>query len=186
MQRAIGLPNTHHASLTRKLAIAFAASLLLAASAQIQVPLYPVPMTLQTLALGFIGMYLGPRWAVAAVALYLAEGLAGMPVFAGFKFGPAALMGPTGGFLFGFIPGVLAIGLLHRRGGNTVISAALALLVGHAVVFAVGVPWLAATIGWPAAVSAGLMPFIPGAIVKVAIGTAAAAMLSGRTGSSPR
>ena len=81
------------------LAVALAGSLLLAVSAKVQVPFYPVPLTLQTLVVLLLGAALGARLAVASVALYLIEGLAGLPVFAGAVAGPVYMAGPTGGFL---------------------------------------------------------------------------------------
>ncbi|MCK8785963.1 biotin transporter BioY [Roseomonas sp. NAR14] len=153
--------------------LALGGSLAVAASAQIQVPLHPVPMTLQSLVVLLVGAAYGWRLGGATLALYLAEGLAGLPVFAGFNAGPAALLGPTGGFLLGFVPAAALAGWLAERGwARGLAGSAAMLLLGHAVIFAAGIAWLATLVGLPTAVAAGLLPFLPGTAVKVALGTA--------------
>src|SRR4051794_39821492 len=104
------------ASALRPALLAIGGSLALAASAQILVPIQPVPMTLQSLVVLLIGAAYGWRLGAATVLLYLAEGLCGMPVFAGFRAGPAVLIGPTGGFLLGFVPAAALAGWLAARG----------------------------------------------------------------------
>ena len=99
----------------RGLAFALGGSLLLAVSAKVQVPFYPVPLTLQTLVVLLLGATLGARLAAAAVALYLVEGLAGLPVFAGAVAGPLYMAGPTGGFLVGFLVAAALIGFAADR-----------------------------------------------------------------------
>lgn len=148
-----------------------AGSLLLTLSAKIQVPFYPVPMTMQTLVVIGLGLALGPVRGAAAVALYLAQGAAGLPVFAGTPekgIGLAYMMGPTGGFLFGYLPAALLAGWLAERGWDrNVFSAMAAALLAGAVIYVPGLLWLGSVIGWDKPVLAyGLIPFIPGDIAK--------------------
>ena len=144
----------------------------LAISAKIQVPFWPVPMTMQTLVVLLLGAGLGPRLGALAVLAYLVEGLAGLPVFAGPLAGPAALMGPTAGFLAGFAPAAALTGWLAARGGTrTALRGFATMLAGHAAVFIPGVAWLATLVGWERAVMLGLVPFIAGTLVKSALAT---------------
>lgn len=148
-----------------------AGSLLLTVSAKIQVPFYPVPMTMQTLVVIGLGLALGPMRGAAAVALYFAQGAFGLPVFAGTPekgIGLAYMTGPTGGYLAGYIPATLLAGWLARRGWdrNPFTAMAAALLAG-AVIYVPGLLWLGAVIGWEKPVLAfGLYPFIPADIAK--------------------
>ena len=142
---------------------------LLTASAKVQVPFWPVPMTLQTLAVLLIGASYGARLAAATVAGYLAAGAAGLPVFATGA-GLAYMAGPTGGYLAGFLVAATLVGWLADRGwGRSLLTAAAMLLIGQAAIFALGTGWLAALIGSEKALAAGLMPFIPGEAVKTAL-----------------
>jgi biotin transport system substrate-specific component len=135
-----------------------------ALSARISVPLAPVPVTAQTLAVLLVGALLGPVRGTLSVLTYLLAGIAQLPVFAGGG-GPLYLVGPTGGYLLGFLPAAYVTGTLVRRG-----RIALALLAGDTVIFAVGLAWLAAYVGGARALlAAGLLPFLPGEAVKVAV-----------------
>ncbi len=160
----------------RLLATALAGSLLLALSAKIQVPFWPVPMTMQTLAVLVLGMALGSRLGAATVALYLAEGAAGLPVFAGTPekgIGLAYMMGPTGGYLVGFLLAALVVGWLAERGWDrTIWRAGATMLIGHALCFVPGVAWLAVSFGWATAIKVGLTPFWAATILKTALGLA--------------
>jgi biotin transport system substrate-specific component len=145
-------------------------SLLLAVSAQFKIPLYPVPVTGQTLLVLLIGMAYGPRLGAATVAAYLLQGAVGLPVFAGGSFGLATLFGMTGGYLFGFLAAAFAMGWLAERGmGRTVMSTVLAMFTGNILIYLCGVPWLAAFIGANKAVAAGLLPFLYGDAVKLVV-----------------
>jgi biotin transport system substrate-specific component len=169
-----------------------AASMFLALTARISVPLpfTPVPVTGQTLGVLLTGALYGPRRGAAAVLLYLAEGLAGAPVFAGGRAGLPVLLGPTGGYLAGFVPAAAVAGWLGtprrpvwlRFGG---------ILLATAVVYAVGVPWLAVVTGspMPVAIANGLLPFLPGDTLKAAIAAGVApagALVLERFGLRPR
>lgn len=160
-------------SALRSALLALGGSLAIAASAQIQVPMQPVPMTMQSLVVLMVGAAYGPRLGAATLLLYLAEGICGLPVFAGFRAGPAVLAGPTGGFLLGFLPAAALAGWLAARGwARSLGLSALLFLAGHAVLFAFGVAWLAAHVGADAAIALGLLPFLPGTALKAALGTA--------------
>lgn len=156
---------------TMDVAVVLAGSLLLALSAKFQVPFFPVPMSMQTFVAIGLGLALGPTRGAVAVALYLAQGAAGFPVFAGTPekgIGLAYMMGPTGGFLIGFVLAALVAGWLAKRGfdRNPAMAMVAALLAG-AVIYVPGLLWLGMVIGWDKPVLAfGLYPFIPGDIAK--------------------
>lgn len=154
----------------RRVGFVVAGSLLLALSAQITVPMVPVPMTMQTLALLLIAASFGARRATEATLLYLVEGAMGLPVFAGGASGFQHFGGPTAGFLFGFVISAWLIGTLFDRGwGRNVLLAAAALAIGHLVLFVPGVLWLANFIGVEAAFIKGFALFVPGTIVKTGL-----------------
>ncbi|SDH06611.1 biotin transporter BioY [Roseospirillum parvum] len=167
---------TRAARLGRALLLAFAGSLLLTLSAKVQVPFWPVPMTMQTFAVLVLGMSLGWRLGMATVLLYLAEGALGLPIFAGTPergLGLAYMAGPTGGYLVGF---VLAAGLVGRLGeagwDRGVLTTLAANALGTAVIFGCGFLWLSALIGAESAFTAGVVPFLPGAALKIALAAA--------------
>lgn len=151
-------------------------SVLLMASAKAQVPMWPVPMTMQTFVVLVIGMTYGPRLGTATVMLYLLEGAVGLPVFAGTPekgIGLAYMMGPTGGYLLGFLLAAALMGWLAERGWDRTLPWAVAAMTAGTVLQLVpGVAWLATLIGWDKAIAAGLTPFIVGAIVKIALAAA--------------
>lgn len=156
---------------TMDIAAVLAGSLLLALSAKFQVPFLPVPMSMQTFVAIGLGFALGPVRGALAVALYLAQGAAGFPVFAGtpqMGIGLAYMMGPTGGFLVGFVLATVVAGCLAKRGfDRNPATAMVASLLAGSVVYAPGLLWLGHVIGWDKPVLAfGLYPFIPGDIAK--------------------
>jgi biotin transport system substrate-specific component len=174
--------------LLRAAVLAVMGSALLTISAKVQVPFYPVPMTMQTLVVLLIGMAFGARLGVATVALYLAEGAAGLPVFAGTPekgIGLAYMIGPTGGYLLGF---VLAAGIagwiVERR--HDAAGLALAVLAGSIAIYASGVLWLASFVGLGKALELGLVPFLWGDLLKAglafALALGGAAMVRRRLG----
>lgn len=140
----------------------------------IPLPFSPVPIALQS---GFVilaGLLLTGRWAVGSVAVYLLLGALGLPLFAGGTGGMGHLLGPTGGYLLGYLPAVMVTALIT---GDSLLRRVLAGTTGSLVVYCVGVPWLALVQGLtPAqAVSFGMLPFLPGDALKVI----AAALLAG-------
>lgn len=165
--------------LARTLLVAFAGSLLLTVSAKVSVPFYPVPMTMQTLAVLVLGFTLGPRLGAAAVLMYLAQGAAGLPVFTGTPekgIGLAYMAGPTGGFLLGFVASAWLAGWFAVRGWMTsLVPALVASVVAQAVVFVPGLIWLGLVLGSAEkALVFGLYPFILGGLFKSALAAAIA------------
>ena len=157
-------------SAVTKAALVVFGSLLLAVSAQFKIPLYPVPVTGQTLVVLLIGMTYGPRLGGITIAAYLFEGAIGLPVFAGGAAGAAVLMGPTAGYLFGFLLAAIAIGYLAERGmGRTVVSTIAAMVIGNCVIYLCGALWLANFIGFGQAIVAGVLPFLYGDALKLVV-----------------
>lgn len=151
---------------------ALAFSVLIGAAGQLRIPLWftPVPITAQTFAVVAAGSVLGARYGALAVLFYLAEGVLGMPFFAGGASGGAALFAPSAGYLLGFLPAAALSGELARRGwdrspAGAAASAALASLV----VFACGLPVLARFVPPGRLLLAGFWPFVPGDLVKIAL-----------------
>ncbi len=156
-------------------ALVMGGSLLIALCAQIAIPLpfSPVPITGQTLAVLLIGATLGRRRGVLCVLAYLAEGIAGLPVFAAGRTGLAHLLGPTGGYQAGFVAAAFLTGWLAERGWDRRTSTTLlAMLIGNAAIYAFGLPWLARFTGAEHALAWGLYPFVPGDVVKLALAAA--------------
>src|SRR5918999_5583009 len=146
---------------------------LTAAAAQISIPLpfTDVPFTFQPLVVLVGGLALGPRLAVASQVLYLAAGIAGLPVFAASPTlppGAARLFGPTGGYLMAYPLAALVVGWLGARGfDRRYVTCVLAMLAGLAVVFTGGVLWLSTLVGLHAALVAGFYPFVIADVIKV-------------------
>lgn len=142
---------------------------LTALGAQVSLPMVPVPMTLQSLAVVLAGGVLGPRLGVAAMGLYLAAAAVGLPVLADGRSGIAALTGPTAGYLAGFVLAAWASGEAGRRGWLRRAVAGIALLgAAHLLILLPGAARLALDIGWTAALAGGFTPFLVGAVVKSA------------------
>jgi biotin transport system substrate-specific component len=159
-------------SLLRQVVLALAGSLLLTVSAKIQVPFWPVPMTMQTFVVLMIGATFGLRLGAATVGLYLAEGLVGLPVFAQGG-GAAQFAGPTGGYLIGFMAAAMLVGYLVQRGlGRNLATALATFVLAELVIFACGIGWLAGLIGLERAFAAGLLPFLPAEALKLGLATA--------------
>lgn len=156
-------------SLLARAGIVLAGTALLALSAKVQVPFWPVPMTLQTLAVLTLGALLGARMAGATLIAYLIEGAAGLPVFASGA-GLAYMAGPTGGYLFGFLLAAVFAGWASDRGLARGVGPALGvLLLAEALIFGPGVLWLAGFTGAQKALAAGLVPFLPGEALKLGL-----------------
>lgn len=160
-----------------RLAFVIGGAALLWASAKLQVPFYPVPITLQTLVVLGLGMAVGWRIAGATLGLYLAQGLIGLPVFAGTPekgIGLAYMMGPTGGYLIGSLAAAMLVGWLAERGwGRNPVSTVGAMALGNAVIYAFGVSWLGTVVGWDKPVLEwGVYPFVLGDLFKVGLAAA--------------
>jgi biotin transport system substrate-specific component len=174
--------------LLRAAVLAVLGSALLTLSAKVQVPFYPVPMTMQTLVVLLVGMAFGARLGVATVALYLAEGAVGLPVFAGTPekgIGLAYMLGPTGGYLLGFVLAAAVAGWLVERRRDAA-GLALAVVAGSLAIYASGVLWLASFVGLGKALELGLLPFLWGDLLKAglafALALGGAAMVRRRLG----
>jgi biotin transport system substrate-specific component len=155
--------------LTARAGLVLAATAVLAVAAKVQVPFWPVPMTLQTLVVLLIGAGFGARMAGATVAAYLAEGAMGLPVFASGA-GVAYMAGPTGGYLVGFLLAAVFVGWAFERGlARGLLPVVAVFLVAEALIFAPGVLWLAGFTGAEKALAGGLWPFLPGEVLKLAI-----------------
>jgi len=155
-------------SFARDAALVLAGSLAVAVAAQVAIPFpgSPVPVTAQTFGLLVVGIGLGARRGALALALYLLEGAAGLPVFAGGASGPAVFVGPTAGYLLAFPLAALVAGALASPRSSW-LRVALASLASHAVVFAFGLAWLARFVGAGNVVATGLVPFLPGEALKI-------------------
>lgn len=130
-------------------------------------PFTPVPITGQTLCVLLAGATLGSRRGAICVGIYIIEGLCGLPFFAGGRSGPVVLFGPTGGYLIGFIVAAYGVGYLCEKGLDRRWKTVLPVfLIGHLLIFSIGCFWLSFFVGWQAALTAGLWPFIPGEVLK--------------------
>ena len=159
-------------NLAVKAVIVVLGSLLLWASAKISVPFLPVKMTMQLFVVLALGLALGARLAGATVLLYLLEGASGMPVFTGTPekgLGVAYMMGPTGGYLLGFLLAALVTGWLADRGfARSPVLAIAAALLGAAAIYIPGLLWLGIMLGWDKPILAwGLYPFLLPDAIKV-------------------
>jgi biotin transport system substrate-specific component len=170
-------PASRTSPIVRNATLMIVGTVLLWLSAKVQVPLYPVPATMQTLVVLALGVSYGSRLGAATMALYLLEGAIGLPVFAGGWTeggGFHHLYGPTAGYLFGFVVAGAVCGWLAERGWDrTVLLAAAAMIIGNLIIYALGVSWLATMTGLSYAFDKGLVPFLALDAVKVALGTCA-------------
>ena len=172
-------PSARASALTYDVLLVLGGSVLLGLMARVAVylPFSPVPVTGQTFAVLLIGALLGPWRGAAAVIAYLFEGAIGLPVFAAGNCGIVYMLGPTGGYLLGFILAAWATGWLARRGWDRhLLSTAMAMTIGSAIILLCGAMWLGCMIGIKKALLAGALPFLPGDAFKIA---AAALLLPG-------
>jgi biotin transport system substrate-specific component len=168
--------NDSRSAALRAAVLLMVGSILLTVSAKVQVPLPFVPMTMQTLVVLLIGATYGWRLGTATVALYLLQGVLGMPVFANTPpmiAGPAYFAGPTGGFLIGFVAAAFVMGIMAERGWDrTLVRVAVMMTLGHAVILLAGFGWLSVLLPVAKAWSVGIVPFIAATIVKTALAVA--------------
>ena len=160
----------------RSVALVLAFSLFVALAAQVALPLpwTPVPLTMQTFAVLLTGALLGSRLGALALVAYLVEGASGLPFFRAGAGGVGHILGPTGGYLLAFPAAAFITGFLAERGWDRRFStAAAAMALGSLVILAVGWAWLAVFLGSAsAAFTAGVVPFVIGDIVKIALAAA--------------
>ncbi len=171
--------------------LALAGIALITASAKIQVPFWPVPMTLQTLAMMIVFATYGMRLGLATILGYLAMGFVGLPVFAGPVAGPLYFVGPTAGFLAGFVIAAMIVGYVADKGwGNSPFKMFNAMLLADIAIFALGFVWLGfmfvsqktgTTLGAASAFKFGVQPYIIADLVKMALASGLVSALWGIT-----
>ena len=162
-------PAADRLNLVRQGLLVIAGSLLMTLAAKIEVPFWPVPMTLQTFATFVIGMAFGWRLAGATIMLYLGQGAAGLPVFASGG-GIVYFTGPTAGYLVGFLAAAVLVGWLAERGWDRNVTRTLAALVlGELVILGLGGAWMSVLFGPAKAWAAGIAPFLLGDALKIAL-----------------
>jgi biotin transport system substrate-specific component len=147
---------------------------LLTLSAKVKIPFYPVPITMQSFVVLALGLTYGSRLGAVTVLMYLAVGVLGLPVFAGTPekgIGVAYMIGPTGGYLLGFIVAAATTGYLAERGWDRkVLLTFAAMLVGNIVIYLPGLIWLGNIVGWDKPVLEwGLTPFLAGDLAKIVL-----------------
>ncbi len=179
---AVGRPTLADRIVSRSLAtdlvLIAAGAALTAVAAQVAVPLWPVPITGQTLAVLLVGVTLGAVRGALSLTLYAVLGIVGLPVFSEQSSGWSVVAGPTGGYIIGFVFAAAFTGwLAQREWDRRPAWAFLAFLAGSVIPFAFGLPWLAAALGnlgldndLNAVLTAGLYPFIIGGVIKAALG----------------
>ena len=152
---------------------------LTAMGAFIAIPIGPVPIVLQNLFVMLAGLLLGWRWGLASVGLYLLAGFCGLPVFAGGSAGIGRLVGPTGGYLIGYLPAVYVIGRLTEKTDHQLVRDVAGMLLGTALLYACGICWLKVITGlsWAKTLAVGMLPFLIGDALKIAAAAAIARAL---------
>jgi biotin transport system substrate-specific component len=156
------------------LSLIIGGSLFIAAMAQLSIsllPFSPVPITGQTFAVLLVGMAFGSKRGALTLLAYLAEGAAGLPVFAEAKSGIATILGPTGGYIVGFIAAAWVVGKLAERGfDRSLLKTLAAMVIGNAIIYLFGVAWLSRFVGGlEATLAAGMYPFLIGDAVKAVL-----------------
>jgi len=142
---------------------------LTAVGAYISIPIGPVPIVLQNLFVYLMGLLLGLRWGLAGMGAYLLAGAVGLPVFSGGRGGLGHLIGPTGGYLIGFVPAVAAIGFITEKTKGQLVFGILALILATAIIYICGVSWLSIVTNMTLskALMVGMVPFLPGDLMKI-------------------
>lgn len=146
------------------------------------IPFSPVPISLGTLAIYFVLTVLGLKFGTISVIIYILLGLAGLPVFTGFRGGPGTLFGPTGGYIIGYIFMALICGFFIDKWGNKILLCFLGMILGTAALYVFGSFWLAFQLSYtlPQAFMAGAIPYIPGDLIKLVIAVAVGRQLRKR------
>lgn len=161
------------------LACLFAALISIGAYIAIPVPGTPIPIVLQNMFIMLAALILGPWWGLMSVGVYLVFGLVGMPVFSGGTGGLVKFIGPTGGYLVGYLPATILMGFLSRIGKNNFLANAASCILGMAVVYLFGVLRLKSVldVSLEKALVAGLLPFLVGDALKILLASALAPRL---------
>lgn len=137
----------------------------------LQIPISPVPISLGFLAIYFVVSVLGMKLGTLSVVIYILLGLAGLPVFTGFTGGPGKLFGPTGGYIIGYLFMAPICGFFMDRWGDKLLLCFAGMLPGSIICYLFGTLWLAwqASYTFPQALAAGVIPFIPADLIKLAV-----------------
>ena len=143
---------------------------LTAAGAYISIPIGPVPIVLQNLFVLLSGILLGSKWGLSSVAVYILAGACGLPVFAGGLGGIGRIVGPTGGYLLGYLPAVCLAGIITEKTKKGMFFDVIAMICGSIVIYACGVTWLKILTGmtWGKTLAVGMYPFLLGDALKIA------------------
>lgn len=175
-------------SLLWKIMAVIAGTIILALSSYISVPMVPVPITLQTLAVPLVGAFYGWRLGGLTIVAWLLEAVVGLPVLAGGGAGPQHFIGPTAGYLFAFPVAGMAMGWLVERGwnGTRIGWAFAAMLTSNAISLGMGAAWLSILVGAERAVMVGVLPFVLGAVLKSAIGAMVLKLATDKLGCADR
>lgn len=164
------LDNTANGALFKKITLVILGTLLLACAAKIYIPFMPVPASMESLAVLFIGMAYGSRLGTLTVMAYVAEGAFGLPVFSSINSGLPVILGSTGGYIFGFIPAAFVGGYLVERGfGRHIMTTAIAGLAATSIISICGLAYLSSFIGLKQALTIGFKPFVLIDLIKVAM-----------------
>lgn len=164
------LDNTSNSTLFKKISLVLLGTILLACAAKIYIPFMPVPASMESLAVLFIGMSYGSRLGTLTVMAFIAEGAMGLPVFSSMNSGLPVILGPTGGYIFGFIPAAFVGGYLVERGlGRHILTAAIAGVAATSIIWICGLGYLSSFIGFKQALIIGFKPFALIDLIKVAL-----------------
>ena len=146
----------------------FTALIVIGSYLSFPIPFSPVPIVLSDFFLMLAGLCLGASSGAASMGLVLFLGALGLPVFSGGKAGLAVMIGPTGGFLLGYLIGVYVLGLISEKGKPSFLKDLTGLVLANLIIFGIGVPWLKLMLklNWGKALTLGLLPFLIGNIVK--------------------
>jgi biotin transport system substrate-specific component len=155
----------------RGMVLASLVAALTAVGAYIHIPFGPVPIVLSTLFVILSGLLLGSRWGPASMALYLLVGAIGIPVFAGGKGGFAHFLGPTGGYLLGYLISSWITGLISEKSNRLLSRDVIAVVIGSLILYGCGVPWLkiVTQMSWPRSLLVGVIPFLIGDAIKACV-----------------
>jgi biotin transport system substrate-specific component len=179
--RSLNAADLKNRSLAWKAAALVIGTAILGLSSYVEVPMIPVPVTMQTFAVTLIGALYGWRLGAATVAAWLVEGAVGLPVLAGGAAGAHHFVGPTAGYLFAFPVAAALTGWLAERGWNGArpVLAFVSMALGNLLCLAIGASWLAVGIGLDQAIEFGVIPFLIGALLKSALGAATLRVMNG-------
>jgi biotin transport system substrate-specific component len=144
---------------------------LIAAGSYLAIPIGPVPIVLQNLFIFLSGLLLGRRWGVVSVTVYILVGACGLPIFSIGRGGIGHILGPTGGYLIGYIPAVYLIGIISEKTGHRSVYDVIAMICGSIIIYACGITWLKILTGmtFSKTLVVGMFPFLPGDALKIAV-----------------